>query len=230
MSLAGTGAVAIWHDMAPEGRSEFYAWHGREHMPERTSIPGFLRGRRYVAIGGQPEFFNLYETDSPRTIVGPDYRARLNQPTAWTLSTVKHFRGVARSLCEVAASFGEGVGGMIATFRYAIDDARADDHRRRMSEVALPVLADAGGVAGCHLLVADTAASALATAESKVRTEKNLIPGWIVLVESWDDVESFKALCAEWLAAEAFEDVSGTPALSIYRLQYAVAKLPPSAG
>lgn len=66
MSLAGTGAVAIWHDIAPEGRSELYAWHGKEHMPERTGIPGFLCGRRYVAIDGQPEFFNLHETDSPR--------------------------------------------------------------------------------------------------------------------------------------------------------------------
>ena len=50
MSLAGEGAVAIWHDIAPEGRGEFYAWHGHEHMPERAAIPGFLRGRRYVAI------------------------------------------------------------------------------------------------------------------------------------------------------------------------------------
>ena len=49
MSLAGTGAVAIWHDIAPEGRAEFYAWHGRQHMPERAAIPGFIRGRRYVA-------------------------------------------------------------------------------------------------------------------------------------------------------------------------------------
>jgi hypothetical protein len=68
MSPAGTGAVAIWHDISPEGRSEFYAWHGREHMPERTGIPGFLRGRRNVAIDSQPEFFNLYKTDSPRII------------------------------------------------------------------------------------------------------------------------------------------------------------------
>ena len=50
MSLAGEGAVAIWHDIAPEGREDFYAWHGEEHMPERVGIPGFLRGRRYVAI------------------------------------------------------------------------------------------------------------------------------------------------------------------------------------
>lgn len=230
MSLAGTGAIAIWHDIAPEGRSEFYAWHGREHMPERTGIPGFLRGRRYVAIDGQPEFFNLYETDSPRTITGPDYLARLNQPTSWTVSTVRHFRGVARALCEVAASFGEGQGGLIATFRYAIEDARADAHRKRMAEVALPVLADAAGVAGCHLLIADDAASAVETAERKVRAEKNLIPRWIVLVESWDDVEPFRALCAELLADELFEDVAPAPALGIYRLQNSRSKLPWSAG
>ena len=55
MSLAGRGAVAIWHDIAPEGRDAFYAWHGNEHMPERLAIPGFLRGRRYAAIEGAPE-------------------------------------------------------------------------------------------------------------------------------------------------------------------------------
>ena len=229
MSLAGTGAVAIWHDIAPEGRNEFYAWHGKEHMPERTGIPGFLRGRRYVAIDGQPEFFNLYETDSPRTITGPDYLVRLNQPTAWTVSTVKYFRGVARSLCEVAASFGEGQGGLIATFRYSIEDARADGHRKRMAEVALPALAHAAGVAGCHLLIADEAASAVDTAERNVRAEKNLIPRWVVLVESWGDVEPFRELCAEMLADEAFADVAVTALVGIYRLQNSRSKLPWSA-
>ena len=38
MSLAGKGAVAIWHDIAEEARNEFYAWHGNEHMPERAGI------------------------------------------------------------------------------------------------------------------------------------------------------------------------------------------------
>jgi len=70
MSLAGKGAVAIWHDIAPEGRAEFYRWHGLEHMPERAGIPGFLRGRRYVAIDEAPEYFNLYETESPFTVTG----------------------------------------------------------------------------------------------------------------------------------------------------------------
>jgi len=230
MSLAGKGAVAIWNDITPEGRGEFYAWHGSQHMPERAGIPGFLRGRRYVALEGTPEFFTLYETVSPRTVTSPDYLARLNDPTPWTTATIPYFRNVARSLCEVWASFGEGQGGLMATFRYAIDDTRADDHRKRMTQIELPVFADARGVAGCHLLVADEAASAIETAERKVRNEKILVPRWIVLVESWDDAEPFKELCHELLSDEAFEDVATQPELGIYRLQNSRAQFPWSAG
>ena len=230
MSLAGKGAVAIWHDIAAEGRQEFYAWHGTEHMPERTGIPGFLRGRRYVALDGAPEFFNLYETVTRFTLTGADYLARLNAPTPWTVDTVRHFRSVSRSLCEVAASFGEGQGGLIATLRYALDDARAAAHRARMSRNVLPALAVAPGVAGCHLLVADADASAIDTAERKARGEANVVPRWIVLVESWDDVETFGALCRTLAGDDAFADAAARPDLGIYRLQNSRSKLPWSAG
>jgi hypothetical protein len=60
------GVVAIWHDLLPEAKDAFYEWHNREHMPERAGIPGFRRGRRYIATAGGPEYFNLYEADSPR--------------------------------------------------------------------------------------------------------------------------------------------------------------------
>ena len=68
MSLAGPAAVCIWHDIAPEATDEFYQWHNREHMPERVGIPGFLRGRRYIAIAGAPTYFNLYEADSAEVL------------------------------------------------------------------------------------------------------------------------------------------------------------------
>jgi len=228
MSLAGKGAVAIWHDIAPEGRNDFYAWHGREHMPERTGIPGFLRGRRYVSVAGAPEYFNLYETVSRFTVTGADYLGRLNAPTVWTVSTVRHFRNVSRSLCEVVASFGEGQGGLVATLRYDVADERAAAHRQRLACEALPQLAQSRGVAGCHLLVADAEASAVETAEKKVRAERNLVPRWIVLVESWDDVEAFQAACGDLLAD--FTDALAPPALGIYRLQNSRCQLPWSIG
>jgi len=224
MSLKGRGAVAIWHDIAAEGRAQFYAWHGSEHMPERIAIPGFLRGRRFVAIEGAPEFFNLYETESQSTVTGADYLARLNAPTPWTIATVGHFRAVARSLCRVAASFGAGEGGLIGSFRYAMDDARADAHRSRMTQLSLPALAKADDVAGCHLLEADEAASAVETAEKKVRAERNLIPRWIVLVEGWGDAAAFASLCRGLLRDGTFADVDPAPVLGVYRVQNSCSK------
>ena len=225
MSLAGQGAVAIWHDIAPEGRDAFYAWHGREHMPERLAIPGFLRGRRYAALAGAPEFFNLYETESRLTVTGIDYLARLNAPTPWTVASVAHFRNVARSLCEVAATFGAGQGGLVATLRYGVPDERADLHRKRMTEQVLPQWADAAGIAGCHLLVADEVASAVETAEKRVRAEKNTIPRWIVLVEGWSDDAAFRASCADLATNAAFVAAAAPPDLGIYRLQNSCARL-----
>jgi hypothetical protein len=219
MALAGTGAVAIWHDIAPEGRAEFYAWHGRQHMPERVAIPGFLRGRRYIAARGAPEFFNLYETASPAVVVGADYLERLNHPTPWTRATVRHFRGVARSLCEVAASAGEGQGGLMATFRYGVAQGSEAAHRARWAGDVVPATATAANVAGCHLLVADEAASAVETEEKKVRAERNLVPRWIALVEAWGDEAPFVDWCARFARGEAFDAASAVPDWAVYRLQ-----------
>jgi len=218
MALAGSGAVSIWHDIAPAGRAEFYAWHGREHMPERVAIPGFLRGRRYIAARGAPEFFNLYETATPTVVVGDDYLQRLNNPTPWTIATVRHFRGVARSLCEVAATAGEGQGGLIGTFRYALPPSREQSHRARLCD-RVPAIAREPGIAGCHLLVADEAASAVETAEKKVRAEKNVVPRWIVLVEGWNDEPAFIDWCARFAEGPAFSDALATPDWAVYRLQ-----------
>lgn len=112
MSLAGEGVVAIWHGIRPEGRADFFEWHNREHMPERVAIAGFLRGRRYIALEGQPEFFTLYETATSAVLSGADYLARLNAPTQWTRRATSHFTDTARSLCRVAFSTGVGAGGI----------------------------------------------------------------------------------------------------------------------
>jgi hypothetical protein len=220
MALAGTGAVAIWHDIAPEGRADFYAWHGVEHMPERAAIPGFLRGRRYVAIEGAPEFFNLYETATPAVLTGADYLARLNAPTPWTVATVGHFRAVARALCEVAFTRGGGQGGLIASYRYDVDDDRAAALRMAMAS-RLKALAAEPGIAGAHLLVANAEASALETAERRARGSTTLVPRWIVLVESWGDTAPFVERARAFAQDAAFAAASVAPDWAVYRLQNA---------
>ncbi|WP_157179936.1 hypothetical protein [Rhizobium sp. CCGE 510] len=213
--------MAIWHDIAPEGRDDFYAWHGEEHMPERADIPGFIRGRRYVATRAGLEFFNLYETSSPEVLKGSDYLSRLNSPTPWTTATVKHFRNVARSLCRVEYTSSHGEGGLIATLRYDVPQASAVDHLTHMKNVILPSLSRQPGIAGLHLLVADVGASAIRTEEQKHRAEANRIPAWVLLVEGWGDERPFEAWSDATLSANFWSEAGATgPAdIGFYRLQ-----------
>jgi len=221
MSLLGNGAVAIWHDIAPEGRGDFYAWHGKEHMLERVGIPGFLRGRRYVAIDADLEFFNLYEAVSPAVLTGPDYLGRLNTPTPWTRAAVVHFKKVSRSLCRVAASVGAGQGGLASTWRYDVPDEQSSRHVDDMLCRLLPSIIENGSIAGAHLLAADAQASAVHTAEQKARVERNLIPRWILIVEGWGDKDDFVKVCGEAFSSDVLMSAgaSGPADVGLYQLQ-----------
>jgi hypothetical protein len=130
MPLMGQGVVAIWHDLTDAIKPEFYQWHSREHMPERLGIPGFNLGRRFIALTGTPEYFNLYEADSLDVVGGPAYLERLNNPTPWTKRTVPGFRNVSRSVCRVECSIGVGQGGVMHAVRFDAPPEKSDALRR----------------------------------------------------------------------------------------------------
>ncbi|MEO7243354.1 MAG: hypothetical protein ABIW85_10640 [Variovorax sp.] len=219
MSLAGTGAVAIWHDLLPSAKDAFYEWHNREHMPERTAVPGFVRGRRYIALSGTPEYFNLYEASNPEVLSGPDYLARLNAPTPWTREVVASFRNVARSVCRVAYSAGVGQGGVMATLRF---DVPADAHAHVADSLcshALPPLANRVGICGVHLCLTDEATSNIQTTEKKARANATLVPTWIVLIEGgWEAAVDAAAVKVETALGAAL--IGRVLDRSIYRLEH----------
>lgn len=183
MSLSGTGVIAIWHNLQEAVRPDFYEWHNREHMPERLAVPGFRRGRRYRALEGGPEYFNLYETADVGVLSSPAYLARLNDPTVWTRRVVSGFRDVARSLCRVQASLGVGQGGVMLTQRFAIAVTDRVPVATRLADDVLPAIAAQPGITGAHLCLADEAVSSVATVESMARGTPTLVPTWIVLIE-----------------------------------------------
>jgi hypothetical protein len=231
MSLAGEGVVAIWNDIQPASRADFYEWHNREHMPERVGIPGFRRGRRYIALEGRPEFFTLYETDGAQTLAGTDYLSRLDHPTPWTRRAVQAFRNVSRSLCRVALSLGTGQGGTIVTWRYDVAEGREEEQYRLLAHTILPPLADRPGIAGVHLCLADRGASGIETEEKRGR-ERALIPNWVLLVEGAGEAALLEAACREALPVETL--VAGgavTPIeRGLYQLQYSRCKTAGTAG
>ena len=97
-------------DIVPEAIVEHDDWHTHEHLPERLSIPGFVRGTRGVAEQGRPRYFVTYEVRELATLTSAAYLERLNNPSPWTSKMMKHYRGMTRGFCTVAGSFGSGMG------------------------------------------------------------------------------------------------------------------------
>jgi hypothetical protein len=231
MSLAGLGAVCIWHDLLPEARDDFHQWHNREHMPERVGIPGFRRGRRYVAVTGSPEYFNLYEADSPEVLGGQDYLNRLNAPTEWTRRVVPSFRNVSRSICRVVYTGGVGQGGFMLTQRFDVGERDRLNLIEALRQRLLPELCDKKGIAGVHLCLADESISKVETAEKKARADTTQVPTWITLIEGSSAADLGVAGAAlsgqlqTLVAAQGAEIVT-----SVYQLEFTRCKTPWSAG
>ncbi len=197
-ALMGDAAVLIWNDVVPEGRDAFYAWHDNEHMPERLSLPGFRRGRRFGRAGHSPQWLTMYEADDVSALVSTQYVARLNAPTAATVRTLEYFRNTSRAVCRVAHSMGGSTGGHVLAMRVGVDAANAAAMGAYLRGDAFPRAMATTGVVACHLYASDESASYMSTAESSTRAFD--VPAWVVLCEASTAV-----------AAQAARDVIETP-------------------
>lgn len=186
--MLGASAVAMWWNVAPEMRVEWEDWHSSEHMPERLSIPGFLRGTRWVAESGEPSYFVLYEVTSLATITGGAYLERLNNPTPWSRKMMPHHRDMVRSLCVLRAGWGGGVPQTLATVRFA----------PRPGEQ--PKLPQRKGLTGAHLLESQPMPGA-PTTEQKIRGG-DAVADWALLLGGYD-IDAVRAAAAEAVPAGA---------------------------
>jgi hypothetical protein len=101
--------------LRPGTRAEYRHWHSHEHIQERVAIPGFLHGRRYVAVGSGPRFLVVYGVVDIGVFRSSGYLERLNNPSAWTQQVMPTLRNMNRSLCRVEVSSGSGIGRFIQT-------------------------------------------------------------------------------------------------------------------
>src|SRR5215470_9160429 len=103
MSLLGHAILAFSHDVTPGDEPDWIEWHDREHIPLR----------RYVALGAGPRFFYFYETADLQTLQSPAYLERLGNPTPWTKRCMQYVINNKRTACRVAATMGNGLGGVL---------------------------------------------------------------------------------------------------------------------
>src|ERR1043166_941649 len=114
MPLSGQGMLITIMDADPAEEADFNRWYDREHIIERTAIPGFLESRRYVAVDGAPKYVNFYTTENIAALDSAPYRERLDNPTPWSAHHSPRFRNYTRVVARVTGSKGQGRGGALA--------------------------------------------------------------------------------------------------------------------
>jgi hypothetical protein len=116
----GEGVLAIWNNVRAGQEAAFEVWYQHEHLPERLGVPGFLLGRRWDAVRGDPKYFCYYIAERPETFVSPPYLARLNDPTPQTRQVMTSaFTDMIRTVCRRATVSGGIRGAWCVTARFS---------------------------------------------------------------------------------------------------------------
>lgn len=191
----------MWWDIERHWRQEFENWHSHEHFPERMSIPGFLRGSRWISAQGNEGFFVLYELERYETLVSPAYLERLNSPTPWSTRLMPQHRNMVRSQCRVVDSVGGMLGRYVLTLRLTPVVGAESSLQAYLADHARTV-AQEPGISGAHLLVTQTP-DIPATTEQRIRGGRDREAAWIYLVTGYE-IGAMVNCHAELLGAETW--------------------------
>ena len=219
MALYSDAVMVLYYDITGDN-ADHDDWHTYEHMHERLSIPGFLRGTRWVAKSGRPRYLVIYEAADVGMASSEAYLARLNDPTPWTASMMPRFSGMIRGFSAVAASSGYGFGGAAVSLRFTPAPGREAELRDRLAQEALPAMASWRGMASAHLL--QPAQRPPMTKEQSLRGLDAELP-WVILASAYD-AEAVEGAVARHLGAGALEGygASGAVEKGTYALHYTV--------
>jgi len=227
MSLLGQAFLAFSHDLTPGSEPDWTEWHDREHIPERLSVPGFLRLRRYVALDGGPRFFYFYETESLAVLQSPAYLDRLGHPTPWTKRCIQYVMNNKRTACRVAATAGHGLGGALAVLDIGPAPGRADALRQWVVASGLPAALGRPGVVAAHLGEADPAATSVRTDEKKLLQTPDAMARWLLMIEGVDR-DAVAAAAVGTFGDGALQSVGAEAEVprSLYQLAVATTRTP----
>ncbi len=224
MALAGKVLVAIWNDILPEMREDFFEWHPREHMVERLGVPGFLRGRRCICVDGGVEFLTLYEIRGGEVLTSDIYKQRLTNPTPWSTKTLPAFRSNVRGACQIEFSDGYAMGGHMLTLRFEAQEGREDALTAALVKEVMPHFTSKPRITGAHFVRNDVSLTGGNAGNQRGRTIS--LPHLIVLIEG-SDAEAVRAAGEKFLGNTQLEALGAKSDVirSLYRLEYSIQNL-----
>lgn len=187
MALIGTAFLALFNDFDPARDDEYNAWHSREHVPERLTVPGIERARRYVSRGDEPfTYFTLYEMAAAATMLSEPYLHLLAHPTPWSATMRGSFRRFLRVPCRTLASVSDGIAGSLAVLVFSGADAPQPQAWQAVCER----IAALDGLTGAHAGEQDTSLPGPAVGAAQALAAE---PTFVLLVEAQE---------SRWLASQ----------------------------
>ena len=222
--LAGNAAVAIWNDITPELREDFLEWHPREHMVERLGIPGFLRGRRCVAVDATVEFFTMYEIENTGVLNSDVYRTRLNNPTPWSTKTLPGFFNNVRGACNIEFTAGPAMGGFLLTLRFEAEEGKSKALIEAVKRDVMPIVPEQPRVTGAHFIVNDVGLTGGNAGMQRGRMI--LLPEQIILIEG-SSAEGVRAAGDKLASDRRLVELGAKPEVirDLFQLEYSIASI-----
>ncbi|MET0542710.1 MAG: hypothetical protein ABWZ88_13245 [Variovorax sp.] len=218
--------MAFRADIAIPQQAAYQRWHNNEHIPERLSIPGFVRGRRYRSVSDDTRFLMYYDTSSLEVLTSDAYLAALNAPTPRTRTALRWFQNPVRTAYTLVEAI--GVPEVAAAPAMAIASFALPAAPRARRQETLARLAAHGGVQRVLEYALDNAGSNITTGEAAVHGAAPSAVGGLLVVHSndlalLDDPVAWSALdaaTAQWAAANGIDPA---PRLDFYTLEFALA-------
>ncbi|MDC0093951.1 hypothetical protein OAI86_06465, partial [Alphaproteobacteria bacterium] len=157
--------------------NEYNQWHSIEHMPERISLTGFLRGCRAVGITGTDinhKYFMMYEAERKEVFTSKKYLERLNNPTKWTKDILSHYLSPSRTICSVITSKSIGFGGYFSTIRF-LGKLLENKHNVKTLKLSVPQTIKLPGITGMHILLGNNSFGQMNTEEKSFRASQGMV-------------------------------------------------------
>lgn len=181
-----TGVLIVWTAIAADKEALFNGWYNRQHLSERTNVPGFRNGRRYRCVQGGPAYLAWYELDSAGVLESPAYAERQNNPTAWTQAVMPGFGDFTRVAGSVRVKVGQGIGSACASWRLTPVAGQEEAMAAWLTDEVMPrLMADTSVISAVLAAPADDVADAGPdSTESQMRETPDNPPCWGLLVET----------------------------------------------
>ena len=218
MPLAGKGMLLTSMDIDPANEADFNRWYDREHLEERVVIEGFIEARRYVAHSGSPKFLFLYSTKTIDVLDSPAYRARLANPTPWSVKTMASFKNMIRAVARITVSKGTGRGAVLGIARLR-PEGSTDALRTTLQTRLDPKELD--GIISMHLLETDAKLSG----PTKEVPAAGHVGGsdWFVLIDA-TNVSAVSSVLAARFTGNAAPEGAMQISSGIYELMWDLSK------